>query len=385
MNTWRRAAAMLQGMLAILGISLGARANEPQPGLDARGLITAHIAPLVAKEVINAAAVGVVYRGQVERHYFGQIVKDGPLPVGDTLFEIGSITKVFTGILLAQMVAEGTVKLDTPVQELLPEGVRMPQKGRAITLLDLAAHRSGLPRLPGNMHPADNANPYVDYTVQAMYDFLNSCELAREPGEAYEYSNLAVGLLGHVLALKAGESYEDLVKRRICGPLGMGNTTITLSEAQQGQLAPGHAPPGFCLFRCAPVPVKNWDIPTLAGAGALRSTLNDMLLFLQANMQPGGTPIAGVAEAAQEAQFTVDPATRVGFNWHLSSQGAERPPMIWHNGGTGGYHAFLGFYRESQCGIVLLVNNQAEVDAAAITILNELEKLPITGPAPEAN
>ena len=143
---------------------------------------------------------------------------------GETVFEIGSITKVFTALLLADAVERGEVALTEPVAKFLPASVRVPERGRAITLGDLASHVSGLPRLPSNMTPKDANNPYADYTVEQLYAFLSTHQLGRDVGAQYEYSNLGGGLLGHVLALRAGMSYEALVEARITRPLGMTST-----------------------------------------------------------------------------------------------------------------------------------------------------------------
>src|SRR5208283_4407870 len=116
---------------------------------------------------------------------------------GDTVFEIGSITKVFTALLLADMAQRGEVALTDPVSKYLPKGVKMPgRNGHAIMLQDLATHTSGLPRLPSNMKPKDFMNPYADYTPELLYQFLSSYELPRDPGSKWEYSNLGAGLLG---------------------------------------------------------------------------------------------------------------------------------------------------------------------------------------------
>src|SRR6185369_1631387 len=177
-----------------------------------------------------------------------------------TMFEIGSITKTFTASILADMVARGEVKLDDPVSKFLPGTVKVPARGgKQITLLDLATQSSGLPRMPTNFQPKDGANPYADYTVQQMYDFISGYQLPRDIGAQYEYSNLGFGLLGQALALRAGKSYGELVRERILQPLGMNSTTIELSADQKARLAPGHGPNGSV--------VSNWDIPGLAGAG----------------------------------------------------------------------------------------------------------------------
>ncbi len=162
------------------------------------------------------------------------------LPDADTVFEIGSITKVFTSLVLADMVERGEVKLDDPVAKFLPSSVKMPSRnGREITLLDLSNQVSGLPRLPNNLKPADPNDPYADYSPARLYEFLSGYTLTRDIGEKYEYSNLAVGLLGHALALKAGLSYEELVRRRVLEPLEMRDTAIVLPERLMKRLAVG--------------------------------------------------------------------------------------------------------------------------------------------------
>jgi CubicO group peptidase (beta-lactamase class C family) len=162
---------------------------------------------------------------------YGHLEKGDPRPLnGDTIFEIGSITKVFTSLLLADAVQRGQVALDDPAAKYLPKTVKIPEhNGQAITLVDLATHTSGLPGMPSNFSPKDPGNPYADYSVDQLYQFVSSYQLTRDIGSKYEYSNLGGGLLGHVLALRAGTDYEALVRSRICTPLGMKTTSITLT------------------------------------------------------------------------------------------------------------------------------------------------------------
>src|ERR1700752_1980904 len=157
------------------------------------------------------------------------------------VFEIGSITKVFTTSLLQDMVDRGEVRLGDAVSQYLPKSVKVPRRGdHEITLFDLATQSSGLPRMPSNFTPRDSMNPYADYSVQQMYTFLSGYQLPRDPGAEYEYSNLGMGLLGHALSLKGRASYEELLRRRILTPLGLRETAITLTPAMRTKLAPGH-------------------------------------------------------------------------------------------------------------------------------------------------
>ncbi len=233
--------------------------------------------PLVDRGWVYGLAIGLINEDGTQTFGYGHVSeKNQAPPKSDTLFEIGSITKVFTGTILAKMVEDGQVTLDTPVQEILGMTILVPQGKRPITLVDLATHSSGLPRMPTNFAPADPMNPYADYTITDMGAFLAKHKLRREPGEKSEYSNLGMGLLGQALALKAGYDYESLVEKTIWQPLGMTDTRITFDDHDLARVAQGHDFDGN--------PTANWDIPALAGAGAIRSTTGDMLKFLAANL-----------------------------------------------------------------------------------------------------
>ena len=291
-----------------------------------------------------------------------------------TVFEIGSITKAFTGALLADMVARGEVKLDDPVQKYLPDNVRLPQRGgKQITLLDLTTQTSALPRMPGNIKPADSSNPYADYTVEQMYAFLPTIELTRDIGAQYEYSNLGVGLLGHVLARRAGKSYEQLVKERILDPLGMRNTSITLSADQKARLAPGHSQVGEV--------VSNWDIPTLAGAGALRSNVEDMLRFLAANLDTVNATSKRIRGAITMQRSTGNAVMDIGMGWHIRKFPSRQ--IVWHNGGTGGYRTIAAFDPSTRRGAVVLTNSAQGADDLAFHLLEPSSPLAVVTPRVE--
>lgn len=264
-----------------------------------------------------------------------------------SVFEIGSITKTFTATLLADMVARGEMALDDPVQEYLPEGVTMPTwEGREITLMDLSTHHSGLPRMPGNFDPADPENPYADYTTERLYAFLSSHELRREPGSEYEYSNLAVGLLGHVLERASGMTYEDLVRSRILEPLGMNLTGITL-EGELGEwMTKGHDGVGDV--------VPYWDAIVMVGAGGLRSDVEDMLTYLAAQMGPPDSEIERAMRMTHEVRVEREDGAANGLGWGIRRVDDRR--ILTHGGGTAGYSTMVGFDPELGVGIVMLAN-----------------------------
>ncbi len=267
---------------------------------------------------------------------------------GDTVFEIGSITKVFTSLVLMDMAQKGEIALDDPVSKFLPSTAKVPEyNGKKITLADLSTQSSGLPRMPSNFAPKDPLNPYADYTVERMYDFLGHYELTREIGSKYEYSNLGVGLLGHALSLKAGTGYEAMVKARVLAPLKMTDTAVTLNTGMQARIATGHND------QLNPTPL--WDLPTFAGAGALRSTANDMLTFLAANLGYTESSLAkAIAAEISIRKPTGNPALEIAYAWHILKKGDRS--LIWHNGGTGGFRTFIGFDPQTKVGMVLLSN-----------------------------
>src|ERR1017187_2526799 len=333
----------------------------------------AEIRSIMANRVESGRAVGMV-TGVIDEKGrqvvgSGKVSLDGTQqPDGDTVFEIGSVTKVFTSLILADMIEKGEVKPDDPVAKLLPATVKVPSRnGRQITLLDLSMQVSGLPRLPDNLKPADAANPYADYDAAKLYDFLSRYTLPRDPGEKYEYSNLAVGLLGHALALKAGVSYEELLRRRIFDPFGMRSTSITLSEAQKKRLAPG--------YNASRKPAKNWDFAVLAGCGAVRSTVNDMLKFVAANLELTDTPLKAAMRRMRSATKAIGSEDlEIGMAWHVFTKFDAR--IWWHNGGTYGHRSFVGFNPAKNEGVVVLCNTFMDNDDLGRHILES--RYPVT-------
>src|SRR5581483_5118699 len=216
---------------------------------------------------------------------FGSSGVPGVALDGDTVFEIASITKVLTALLLADMVQRGEVAFGDPVQKYLPASVTLHQRGRPITLLDLASYTSGLTNMPDNMPPHWWAlpNPLADYSETKLYEFLSSYVPEYEPGTRYEYANLGFGLLGVALARRAGKSYGDLVIERICNPLGLSRTRIALSKEMRRHLVQPHD------RELKPTPI--WDMQALAGGGAFRSDATDMTVFLKACMGLKQTPL----------------------------------------------------------------------------------------------
>jgi serine-type D-Ala-D-Ala carboxypeptidase/endopeptidase len=330
---------------------------------------------LAARVDAQKQAVGIV-AGLVDAHgrrivAYGAFDAADPRPVrDDTIFEIGSMTKVFTSLAMMDMVRHGEIALTDPVSKYL--AVKVPERnGRKITFADLSTQSSGLPRLPSNLKPKSLSNPYADYTVEQLYEFLSGYRLTRDIGEKYEYSNLGVGLLGHTLALAAHTDYETLVKSRILNPLEMTSTAITLTPEMKARLAPGHNA-NLKL-------VSNWDLPTLAGAGALRSTAADMLNFLSACAGLTPSPLsAQMASMVAIHKPTGVAGLDIAYAWHMLMRKGD--PIIWHNGGTGGYQSFMGYDPKARLAVVVLSNASTTmgIDDIGRHLLDQ--ELPLTLP-----
>ncbi len=287
----------------------------------------------------------------------------GELPAGaGSIFEIGSITKVFTATLLADMARDGLVGIDDRVSLHLPPGVELPSRGREITLADLSSHRSGLPGLPrGLLVPAlttRRRNPYADWDAARLEEAIPRTRPRRAPERRAGYSNYGVGLLGYLLALRAGASYEELVQRRICRPLGLRDTG---TEVDGGRLASGHTWGGSST--------PHWDLAALAGAGGLRSTATDLLAFLRLHADRSGRPLAVAARETQRPRARFGGA-HVGLGWLLLPARGRLPvELLVHEGGTGGFRAFAGLSPERRVAVVVLANQARGVGRLGLRLI----------------
>lgn len=366
-----RRIVVVAAMALSLVLSFTSRA-EPLPQAE----VDKFVRPLVDGEACAGVVVALVEAGEARVFGYGRKSLNGAdasPPDGKTVFEIGSATKTFTGLLLADMVARGEVKLDDPVQKYLPDSVKVPQAGDTpITLLHLATHMSGLPRMPDNMAPKDPLNPYADYTEKQLYEFLSRCKPAREPGEAFEYSNFGAALLGHALARRSGKGYEELVVERVSKPLGMAETRVALTPEMRKRLAPG--------YNADLTPAKNWDLAVFAPAGALRSTADDMARYVVANADPKrGGELAGAIVASHAVQGRADVNNDIALCWHVSAN--KSLPFVWHNGQTGGYHSFVGFVPGKDLGVVVLANTASGLpDQVGAALLRRMAGLPAKPP-----
>lgn len=339
-------AVLIRALFALVALAVASSAQlVPAERLD-------RVAePALRQEFLVGAAVGQLGpEGQLV-HGLGRMGVDDPRrPDGDTIFEIGSISKVFTGLLLADAVVRGEVELATPVAELLPDDVELGVTGRPITLQDLSTHVSGLPRMPGNFIPLNLLNPYDGYDNGRMFAFLDGFEPERAPGDQWEYSNLAVGLLGQLLAAQAGVDYPTLLRERILDPLGMSDTGVAPDEHFGDRLAAPHDVDGE--------PAGTWDLEAMEAAGGIRSSARDMLRFAAfclGELEPEGSET--LRDALDLSMLPRCPTDQggihhMGLGWMINVDLG----IWWHNGATGGYHAMFEVLPDEGRAVVALGN-----------------------------
>ncbi len=314
----------------------------------------------IAEQYVKVGGMIGVINKQQERLIFSYGTKsfniDDP-PDANTVFEIGSITKTFTTTLLADMFLRGVFSDDTVSHYLPANQVTMPSaEGIEITFGHLATHTSGIPKAPHEddsnfpLPPDfDYFSPYTCYTTEHIYDYLsNYCTLSFMPGTWWEYSNTGMGLLGHTLGLIDGTSYDSILKRYLFDVLGMDNSSIYLTEQQQSNLALSHNSdydPGLYF-------IAN-DI--FQGAGSIKSSLNDMFKYLEAQMGLAETPLRNAINLTHQPQLHQGSLGDQGLAWFILELD-DGQVITYHGGDTYGYSAYIGFNASASTGVIILVN-----------------------------
>ena len=265
---------------------------------------------------------------------------------GGTIFELGSVTKTLTGLLLAKAVEDGGIQLETSLEELLPE-VTLSDSARKITLQQLANHTSGLPRLPPDLSTdQDKSDPYAHYTRERLLASL--ANVTTKSSGSPEYSNYGVGLLGEILALRAGLSFGEYIKAQLFEPIGL----VSAYVREKGALEEERLIAGFMSGKETPA----WTMPGLAGAGGVRMNMDDLVMVLAFFLAPPDDWFAA-RELAWAAQHRGEPAT-VGLCWQI--KGPPNDPIYWHNGSTYGASSFVAI-RPGTGRAVAVIQNQSQL------------------------
>jgi CubicO group peptidase (beta-lactamase class C family) len=293
-------------------------------------------------------AVAVIENGATLFFSHGTWGQTVDTPVDEhTLFEAGSITKLFTNLLLAELVNEGRIDLGAPIVDYLPEGTHLPTyEGRIITAFDLATHSSGLPPIPEGIENKGLNNPYSGYGSDALLEWLGGYELNRTPGAEFSYSNVGTALLAQAIEHVRGEEYPTLLTERILGPLEMTETQLALTGSETPDMAIGHNAGGEA--------VPHWDFDAFAPVGGLLTTTSDLSKFIAAASGAVESPLSAAFKTMLTRSRPAGGEEAIGLGWFITPTGAGE--IVWHNGITGGFRSFAGFERESGKGVVVLSN-----------------------------
>lgn len=336
--------------------------NKKQTALDS--VVDAAVLNFIQSPENCGISIGIQKNGITYFYNYGETKRNNStLPNPQTIYEIGSVTKTFCGLLLAIAVNEKKINLDDEIRGYLPgKYPNLPKGKNAICIKHLANHTSGLPRIPEDMMSAkdiDSLNPYKNYSRQMMLDYLKKVKIEGSVGTTCDYSNYGMALLGLILEEVYKKSFEELVKEKICTPNKMMNTTVKITEAQNKNFAQGYNTEGM--------ETPHWDLVAMAAAGALRSTTEDMLLYLNYNLKE-------TDEATKLAHtITFSDRQNVALAWFVTKTKSNNT-LTWHNGGTYGFASFCGFIKETDCSVVVLSNSSTNVDYIAIALLRYLQK-----------
>lgn len=317
--------------------------------------VAAELDRLTEAGQIHQTMVAFVETSGIQYQSFGD-----PAPGRYSLFEIGSITKVFTALLAAEAERLGKLSWDEPLRELVPSDLKLASdRVGQITLRQLASHQSGLPRLPSNMSPEDWENPYADYTEADLWDFLAGFE-PDESANGYAYSNLGFGLLGEIAARAFDKDFPSAVRQYVLDPLEM-MATFTLETAPESKLLAGHT---------GKLEAAYWAFDVMAPAGALIASTADLAQFVAINLEPEGHALAESLVAIREVQGSAPAAGgNIAFAWHTIKNGPDGKPAYIHSGGTGGFRSVIAFRPDQGKGIVLLTNSDSELTPVAISYM----------------
>lgn len=325
---------------------------------------TDSVAKVYLKDPHTASlSIGLIKNNQVKTYFFGETAKGNTtLPNQDSQYEIGSITKVFTATLLADLSLKGLLSLDDPITKYLPDSLKSNTDLQKITLKSLANHTSGLPRLPDNLTTTKGysaLDPYKDYDRVALYAYLKLYKATSAVGEKYEYSNLGFGLLGNLITVITKKSYSQNIQELITTPLGL-TATLDKVDPKNNQL--------LQVYNTKGEQVPTWNFSSLAGAGALKSSINDLLQFAKSQFKMPETDTEKAMAQTKQFTFFLQPDTDLGLAWHVNM--LEGITYYWHNGGTNGSRSFIGIAPDEKSAVIVLSNSAHDVDGTARKLLD---------------
>lgn len=362
---------------------------QPENNSKIEAVVNPH---LIGKN--HTVAIGIISGGEKRVIYFGNRRDTQENQLVSPVFEIGELSSLFTTTLLARMAILGEVSIDTPVQQLMP-GQHLPVYQKldcapigsgyslyacdplandqviSIVLCNLATHTAGFPRNPSNLKSwFHRKNPFARYTTAHLYRYLNNHPISFTSEFAYQYSHIGMALLGHSLSLKSGLLYEDILQEKVLAPLALTDTRITLSASQQSRLLPGYTAKGKAT--------PPWTFDVLAPSAGMHATIEDMLHFLSVHMGQSHRewlPVVKLAQNPREVIRQKDLAgSTVGLGWLTSKVPGLGEEVIWMEGQTSGFAAYIGFVNGTEIGVVVLSNHARPVADLGKQVLKALDQ-----------
>jgi CubicO group peptidase (beta-lactamase class C family) len=321
--------------------------------------------PFMFESKTVGLSIGILKEGKTYFYNYGETRKDnGQIPSSNNLYEIGSVTKTFTGLLLAKAVMEKKIALNDPVNKYLPKDIPVIKFGNdTLRIVHLSNHTSGLPPLPDNFDATDLINPYKDYDDNKLNAYLKVAKLSRKPGEKFEYCNLAVGLLGHILETVYKMSFEKMFTTFICSKAGMNNTRQFLLKKDSALFVQGYDASIF--------PQGQWDFKALAAAGCIRSNAADMMHYAVLQLGIDDVQLQKAVYLTHQPTFE-EGQQQIALNWFIQDWGWGK--VLFHGGQTGGYKSFLAVNEKTKNAVIILSNTAVSNDEIGVAILKYLDK-----------
>lgn len=364
---------------------------------------------ILKQKHVPGLQIGIVSDGRTQVFSYGETIKgNGIRPDTNSIYELGSLTQVFTASLYAGMLADTLIHSDDPLQMYLPAGVKVPVRQNIvckpgmdintsnpdkreihltpytcfpdpasrpldILLCDLATHSSGLPAKPENLHKIkDQPNIYADYQTQDLYQWLSNAPLIAEEFPEYHGSDAGMALLGQALMAKTGLTYDELLQKRLLNRLHMNTTKCDLLKSEAERHLNGYSAKGYFI--------PKWRSEAMAPAAGLHSNMTDLLTFLQANIGGNGKPVLPALEYTHAPRTSIlqqkKTVEEIGLGWRIKPEVNNRYKLHWQEGSTAGFSAYMGFIETSGVGIVILCNSPVKLDQAGETLLRALYKAP---------
>ncbi len=367
MNTLILIFLILVAFALSAGLYLRYRLNHTADRGNLEAELDAEVKKASSKFLSYGVGVGVYKDGKFFIKGYGALSNDNTSPPNSaTIFQIGSVSKLFTAATLQVLCDEGTLHMDATLKDVMGDAFMLSPAAQQVTLRQLATHTSGFPKVPKALlakvikitgKKDVLKNPYIHLELNDVFDYLRTTEGMRKPGR-FDYSNFGMGLLGHVMEIVAKKELESLVAEKLLSHLDMHNTAIALTPSMEQHLAQGHT------ARNQPNPM--WTFGALAGAGGFNSNISDMLKFIQANID-GNSPITHSLKKMHEKQF--DGHTGIGWMQPMFlDRFVGNRCVIWHSGLVGGYASYISVDAKTKTGLVVLTNKSVDVTMLGIML-----------------